>query len=226
MIRRPPRSTLFPYTTLFRSSRRRERRHARPAQRDAPHVPSEGVPAVDRELGADGGLADPVAPPGRGHGLRGRRDARAARGAARVSGHAAPVARARPRRLARALLADRVPQGRPRAAILHDADDARHAPRHHPPGAARGELLSRRRGDRAGDLALLEDGGPRNGPPNPPTARRAPAKPWRASTPPAPRAPAKPWRASTPPPPRAPAPPGRAPTPTPPPAPATPRRAP
>src|SRR3712207_7780638 len=28
MIRRPPRSTLFPYTTLFRSSRRRSRRHA------------------------------------------------------------------------------------------------------------------------------------------------------------------------------------------------------
>src|SRR3712207_7735814 len=26
MIRRPPRSTLFPYTTLFRSQRRRERR--------------------------------------------------------------------------------------------------------------------------------------------------------------------------------------------------------
>src|SRR5258706_3969544 len=29
MIRRPPRSTLFPYTTLFRS--RRERQHARPS---------------------------------------------------------------------------------------------------------------------------------------------------------------------------------------------------
>src|SRR3712207_7293768 len=28
MIRRPPRSTLFPYTTLFRSSRRRGGRHA------------------------------------------------------------------------------------------------------------------------------------------------------------------------------------------------------
>src|SRR2546425_8690083 len=32
MIRRPPRSTLFPYTTLFRSSRRRRRAAAR-AQR-------------------------------------------------------------------------------------------------------------------------------------------------------------------------------------------------
>src|SRR5687768_17956578 len=29
MIRRPPRSTLFPYTTLFRSSRRRDPDHAR-----------------------------------------------------------------------------------------------------------------------------------------------------------------------------------------------------
>src|SRR3712207_7546269 len=36
MIRRPPRSTLFPYTTLFRSGRRFFRpvlRHARPAHR-------------------------------------------------------------------------------------------------------------------------------------------------------------------------------------------------
>src|SRR5688572_31804400 len=45
-------------------------------------------------------------------------------------------------------------------------------------------------------------GGPRHGPPHPPTLGRAPAKPWRASTlPPHPptlgRAPAKPWRAST-----------------------------
>src|SRR2546422_7445975 len=30
MIRRPPRSTLFPYTTLFRSVRIRKLRHARP----------------------------------------------------------------------------------------------------------------------------------------------------------------------------------------------------
>src|SRR2546429_3215189 len=28
MIRRPPRSTLFPYTTLFRSAQRADRRHA------------------------------------------------------------------------------------------------------------------------------------------------------------------------------------------------------
>src|SRR5258708_27203235 len=39
MIRRPPRSTLFPYTTLFRSPRNRGRRQGRdvgPAKGDAP----------------------------------------------------------------------------------------------------------------------------------------------------------------------------------------------
>src|SRR2546429_4759338 len=36
MIRRPPRSTLFPYTTLFRSTR-----HARLARRLAPQLRSE-----------------------------------------------------------------------------------------------------------------------------------------------------------------------------------------
>src|SRR6266513_4768821 len=33
MIRRPPRSTLFPYTTLFRSRRHRQDRHAPPRNR-------------------------------------------------------------------------------------------------------------------------------------------------------------------------------------------------
>src|SRR3712207_8785362 len=33
MIRRPPRSTLFPYTTLFRSGGKREQRRLRVAQR-------------------------------------------------------------------------------------------------------------------------------------------------------------------------------------------------
>src|SRR5688572_32604849 len=36
MIRRPPRSTLFPYTTLFRSPRARDARAPRPAARRAP----------------------------------------------------------------------------------------------------------------------------------------------------------------------------------------------
>src|SRR5438132_8962499 len=43
MIRRPPRSTLFPYTTLFRSCRRRPpsagRRPLREAARSAPRSP-------------------------------------------------------------------------------------------------------------------------------------------------------------------------------------------
>src|SRR2546430_5819773 len=39
MIRRPPRSTLFPYTTLFRSP---GRRHARVAQPDGPERPDLG----------------------------------------------------------------------------------------------------------------------------------------------------------------------------------------
>src|SRR2546422_8342448 len=47
MIRRPPRSTLFPYTTLFRSPRSRPRRprprpRARPRRRSAPPPPSGG----------------------------------------------------------------------------------------------------------------------------------------------------------------------------------------
>src|SRR5690349_24232060 len=43
MIRRPPRSTLFPYTTLFRSRRAHDRR-ARPAlQRRRPRARPSGV---------------------------------------------------------------------------------------------------------------------------------------------------------------------------------------
>src|SRR5690625_7111137 len=34
MIRRPPRSTLFPYTTLFRSQRKRNERHEHQRQKD------------------------------------------------------------------------------------------------------------------------------------------------------------------------------------------------
>src|SRR4051794_41412554 len=41
MIRRPPRSTLFPYTTLFRSSLRRLHRGRRRRPRDRPR---EGAP--------------------------------------------------------------------------------------------------------------------------------------------------------------------------------------
>src|SRR3712207_7510914 len=38
MIRRPPRSTLFPYTTLFRSPRSRRRRWRRGGARGAPRL--------------------------------------------------------------------------------------------------------------------------------------------------------------------------------------------
>src|SRR5579862_9952301 len=40
MIRRPPRSTLFPYTTLFRSCRRRHHARRGPRKRWAPQPPS------------------------------------------------------------------------------------------------------------------------------------------------------------------------------------------
>src|SRR5256885_8488623 len=46
MIRRPPRSTLFPYTTLFRSPVRRGQRgpDARHPARDQPRIPEEHQP--------------------------------------------------------------------------------------------------------------------------------------------------------------------------------------
>src|SRR2546426_9129549 len=54
MIRRPPRSTLFPYTTLFRSARERalrhpggERGHARGAQGFSREAPAELQAQVD-----------------------------------------------------------------------------------------------------------------------------------------------------------------------------------
>src|SRR2546423_7593754 len=50
MIRRPPRSTLFPYTTLFRSQPGRSVRHV-------DHV---SPPAVSERWGEAGGKADPL----------------------------------------------------------------------------------------------------------------------------------------------------------------------
>src|SRR5258707_2651416 len=41
MIRRPPRSTLFPYTTLFRSHDARDRRHERVLDRPFPPLPRD-----------------------------------------------------------------------------------------------------------------------------------------------------------------------------------------
>src|SRR2546422_2358027 len=50
MIRRPPRSTLFPYTTLFRSQRARERRcRARCGEQQVPEQRQvEGAPPAHR----------------------------------------------------------------------------------------------------------------------------------------------------------------------------------
>src|SRR3712207_7357829 len=52
MIRRPPRSTLFPYTTLFRS-----------ALRGDPRVGGAPVPRGDHGLGAAALLRDHLTPP-------------------------------------------------------------------------------------------------------------------------------------------------------------------
>src|SRR2546430_11664921 len=51
MIRRPPRSTLFPYTTLFRSAwlRRWQPGRARPAASAGPHPPAGARQAGDRK---------------------------------------------------------------------------------------------------------------------------------------------------------------------------------
>src|SRR2546422_2713162 len=54
MIRRPPRSTLFPYTTLFRSARRRRQAHAVVLDPGAALRAS-----LPRARVARGGIADP-----------------------------------------------------------------------------------------------------------------------------------------------------------------------
>src|SRR2546430_13473682 len=51
MIRRPPRSTLFPYTTLFRSHHRAWDALERPTRQPSP-VSDDQVGAVRRETGA------------------------------------------------------------------------------------------------------------------------------------------------------------------------------
>src|SRR3712207_7352783 len=59
MIRRPPRSTLFPYTTLFRSEPAAER--ARPGEREAP------LPFFHERSGAGEGRAQGLGAPGFQH---------------------------------------------------------------------------------------------------------------------------------------------------------------
>src|SRR5256885_10032537 len=57
MIRRPPRSTLFPYTTLFRSAGREERQGAQYGAGTAPrHEDQPGIPA-EHQGGASSGTA-------------------------------------------------------------------------------------------------------------------------------------------------------------------------
>src|SRR3712207_7066161 len=56
MIRRPPRSTLFPYTTLFRSARAlvlERDGHALVEERQLLQARLEGAVVVDRRLGED-----------------------------------------------------------------------------------------------------------------------------------------------------------------------------
>src|SRR3712207_7238652 len=66
MIRRPPRSTLFPYTTLFRSAGGGRRRGPGRDRQDHPAAP---VPASAPRGAGDGGRRAAVGePPGRGAG--------------------------------------------------------------------------------------------------------------------------------------------------------------
>src|SRR3712207_8057879 len=66
MIRRPPRSTLFPYTTLFRSRGRARGARAR-AERRHPHRPRPE--RGDRPARGERGEGDARARGGRGHGV-------------------------------------------------------------------------------------------------------------------------------------------------------------
>src|SRR2546430_13245474 len=56
MIRRPPRSTLFPYTTLFRSSGQRAlvRQHHALVEAMQPHAADEALARGGRALGREG----------------------------------------------------------------------------------------------------------------------------------------------------------------------------
>src|SRR5258708_30265528 len=49
MIRRPPRSTLFPYTTLFRSDHEHAREHGHAEQRDEAHGAGDVERHADRK---------------------------------------------------------------------------------------------------------------------------------------------------------------------------------
>src|SRR5256885_6223683 len=68
MIRRPPRSTLFPYTTLFRSHLELQRAHVQPFTRAVARIGS-----VDHPGPAVAGEHHGMLPPGRDLGAQGDR---------------------------------------------------------------------------------------------------------------------------------------------------------
>src|SRR3712207_8740616 len=70
MIRRPPRSTLFPYTTLFRS---RGARRDLPRRRRRPDLRREGHPGHGRQASGGGGRGRGGDLGGGVHAERGRR---------------------------------------------------------------------------------------------------------------------------------------------------------
>src|SRR2546422_6005824 len=86
MIRRPPRSTLFPYTTLFRSPVR--------GVEDAAQLAHHPAVAVGREAGAEEALADLAQGDGRGARRGGERHEDEERGAGeRPAAHAVALRR-------------------------------------------------------------------------------------------------------------------------------------
>src|SRR5256885_11734622 len=65
MIRRPPRSTLFPYTTLFRSPPRRAPRHRARREDEGRRSPGLGRRSARRRRGPGRGARGRAAPPSR-----------------------------------------------------------------------------------------------------------------------------------------------------------------
>src|SRR2546425_1236902 len=127
MIRRPPRSTLFPYTTLFRSRARHGPRYGRAARR--------------RGLPRGGPGAQRARPPGRRGGAAGEGRARRPRAAGEPAGRGRRGGRLRGRG---------PPLGRAqRARVRGGADERRHAR-----GAFRRGLAARLRRGRARRRAL------------------------------------------------------------------------
>jgi len=159
MIRRPPRSTLFPYTTLFRSAYR----HGEGARGDRQVVPARGQRARARTVGAFC-VSTPPAPA--------RRRWRNAWRWRRTTASSCPTDAARSWARSRARCRE---DGRPQARELDSANCAEIDVRQHGVGAKRGAPLEpifcswtlRRALDRTGKgdrrPAVVTDG-PRSGP--------------------------------------------------------------